>query len=428
MTPSEEIYSIKHVLDRIEKAKGKEKLPILSSAEGTPAGQALLLLLDRSVVFHIGRKTLLKQVSLLPQRSFSSIFDLCDELMRKQSLLDQDIADIQGFLASLDAELYDFTVEFLQKTLRLGVTMKSLCKAFAHPPVKPEICMLAKKYAEHPEAVEGKRFAITEKLDGVRCVAYCRPGEKPVLLTRQGKPITGLTDIEETLQKVANAYGFSFMADGELLIRDRRNIPSKEQYKRTIRIVMSKAERKPGIVYNVFDLVQEKDKDEPYAERRHRLDAIFGSSVMVHPVPIQYIGDDTSMIFSCLDKERSLGHEGVMINLLEGKYVYGRTTNLLKVKVMQDADLRITGIREGVGKYAGTCGSIVVDYRGTEVGVGSGLTDELRREIWNNQEAFIGRVATIRYFEETTDANGVPSIRFPVFECLREAGKGVSYE
>ena len=149
---------------------------------------------------------------------------------------------------------------------------------------------------------------------------------------------------------------------------------------------------------------------------------------MVHPVPIQYIGDDTSMIFSCLDKERSLGHEGVMINLLDGKYVYGRTTNLLKVKVMQDADLRITGIREGVGKYAGTCGSIVVDYRGTEVGVGSGLTDELRREIWNNQEAFIGRVATIRYFEETTDANGVPSIRFPVFECLREAGKGVSYE
>ena len=218
------------------------------------------------------------------------------------------------------------------------------------------------------------------------------------------------------------------MADGELLIRDRRNIPSKEQYKRTIRIVMSKAERKPGIVYNVFDLVQEKDRDEPYAERRHRLDAIFGPSVTVHPVPIQYIGDDTSMIFSCLDKERSLGHEGVMINLLDGKYVYGRTNNLLKVKVMQDADLRITGIREGVGKYAGTCGSIVVDYKGTEVGVGSGLTDELRREIWNNQEAFIGRVATIRYFEETTDANGVPSIRFPVFECLREAGKGVSYE
>ena len=44
-------------------------------------------------------------------------------------------------------------------------------------------------------------------------------------------------------------------------------------------------------------------------------------------------------------------------------------------------------------------------------------------EIWAFVEAiliFAGKIAT--------DANGVPSIRFPVFECLREAGKGVSYE
>lgn len=428
MNVNEEIRFIKTAFDSIAKAKGKEKLPLIAATEGQISGRALLMLLDRSVIWHIGRKSLQKDHYLLPQRSFPSIFSLCDALSIVDSLNDQLLADVKGFINALDTDLQPFVCEFLQKTLRLGITMKTVERAYRNPPTPPVRCMLAKKYFEHPQAVDGHQFAITEKLDGFRCIAMCSPGERPVLLSRQGKRITGFDDIERAFSDTANVFGISFMADGELLIRNRIGIPSKEQYKRTSKIVSRRAEHKAGVVYNVFDLVLNGDVDEPYAERRKRLDVLFGVLSSIRPVPIKYIGDDTSMIFKCLDDERAASHEGVMINLLDAPYVYGRTTNLLKVKVMQDADLRIIGVREGVGKYAGTCGSIVVDYKGTEVGVGSGFTDQLRWEIWNNEEAFIGRVATIRYFEETTDANGVPSIRFPVFECLCEEGKTVSYE
>jgi DNA ligase-1 len=94
---------------------------------------------------------------------------------------------------------------------------------------------------------------------------------------------------------------------------------------------------------------------------------------------------------------------------------------------MQDADLKIIGVKEGDGKFRGTLGALVVDYKGSPTGVGSGLTDDIRREIWMHQDQYIGRVAKIRYFEETEDKTGVKSIRFPVFEEIREEGKEVSY-
>ena len=117
----------------------------------------------------------------------------------------------------------------------------------------------------------------------------------------------------------------------------------------------------------------------------------------------------------------------VMINLADEVYQFTRTNALLKVKVMQDCDLEIIGVQEGQGKFAGTLGALTVDYRGTPVGVGSGISDEMRKKIWASPDAYIGRVATIQYFEETHDAKGKPSIRFPVFKELREKGKEVSY-
>jgi DNA ligase-1 len=94
---------------------------------------------------------------------------------------------------------------------------------------------------------------------------------------------------------------------------------------------------------------------------------------------------------------------------------------------MQDCDLEVIGFEAGKGKFEGTLGALVVDYKGTPVGVGSGLSDGDRRMFWDHQDEYLGRVVTIQYFEETHAADGKPSIRFPVFKELREAGKEVSY-
>lgn len=117
-----------------------------------------------------------------------------------------------------------------------------------------------------------------------------------------------------------------------------------------------------------------------------------------------------------------------MINISNAPYETKRTKNLLKVKAMQDCDLKIIGFEEGTGKNKGTLGAVIVDYKGFKVKVGSGFTDKDREYFWNNATKLLGRVITVQYFEETTNKKGdSSSLRFPVFVELREEGKEVSY-
>lgn len=83
---------------------------------------------------------------------------------------------------------------------------------------------------------------------------------------------------------------------------------------------------------------------------------------------------------------------------------------------------------EGDGKYVGVLGSIVVDYKGNTVNVGSGFTDEQRKEYWAIKDELIGRIAQVKYKEVSKNKDtGLESLQFPVFEMLREKDE-VSYE
>jgi DNA ligase-1 len=116
-----------------------------------------------------------------------------------------------------------------------------------------------------------------------------------------------------------------------------------------------------------------------------------------------------------------------MVNINSAPYSFKRTKNLLKVKTMKEVDLMIVGFEEGSGRLTGTLGRITVEYKGNEVGV-SGFTDAERKFFWENQDDLMGRVVCVQYFEETKNANGGVSLRFPVFKELREEGKEVSYQ
>ena len=87
----------------------------------------------------------------------------------------------------------------------------------------------------------------------------------------------------------------------------------------------------------------------------------------------------------------------------------------MKLKAFSDVDLPIVSLIEGTGKHEGKLGSVVVNYEGVEVQVGSGWSDELREQIWADPKNFVGRVIEVRYQEVTPDG----SLRFPTFKCFR---------
>ena len=266
-------------------------------------------------------------------------------------------------------------------------------------------------------------------MTGIRAVAKVRDGNIEIF-SRQGKSIEGLKDIEEELKGLKDGF-----YDGELLL-NKENIPSKDLYRETVQVVNSKSEHKSNVVFNIFDYIPLNDFIIGYS----RMDCLDRKRFVyeelrkvepdwLKPVEILYHGKyDKRVVQQELDKQIALEHEGVMVNLANAPYEGKRTKNILKVKAMQDCDLKIIGFEEGTGKNKGTLGAIIVDYKGFEVKVGSGFTDKDREYFWANRKELLRRIITVQYFEETSNIkDNSLSLRFPVYLELRELGKEVSY-
>ena len=297
-------------------------------------------------------------------------------------------------------------------------------KTVSYSGAAPVPCMLARKLEDRPEALTGEAFTVTEKLDGVRCVSVVRSGSVE-MYTRGGCPIEGCVEIAPELSRLPDG-----MYDGELLPLRPEGVTAAANFKEAARIARRNGEKR-GLVYHVFDLLPLSDWDaratsRPYAQRRAALDAL-PTSAHVRPLPALYRGKDADQVPALLDAQRRTGGEGIMINLDREPYHFGRCAALLKVKVKQDADLCIIGVNPGTGRNAGSLGSLTVDYKGGPVRVSSGIPAALRRAIWADPSAYVGRVVTVSYLAETQDGTGKKSLRSPVFVDLREAGKFVSY-
>ena len=361
---------------------------------------------------------------------FNTFYEFLETLSKNN--INDYYRDQMGILLNniTDDGIRDLVICILTKDLKAGVGLKTIEKVFKGLLPKHEV-QLAKKYEPGKTKLKGQEFYITEKLDGIRCTAYFE-GDELKIKTRQGKDIEGLVEIENVLKNHKEIWK-NYILDGELL-----SIGStpEDVYKHTMEKVQNKSERKTGIEFRVFDIVPladflDKKSEAPYSFRRKVLSylkenfTIFDSEFLTM-VPLLYSGQDENVILPILDKVVAEGKEGLMLNL-DKPYEFKRTSNLLKVKKMHTMDLEVVGFEEGTGKNKNNLGALLVDFKGNKVGVGSGLTDYLRKEIWENKEKYLGRIAEIQYFEISKDKNGVESLRFPVLKTFREEDKEVSY-
>lgn len=418
------------IFKELQKSSGKRLQEILEeNKDNELLKKVLWFVYNPYIVTGLSSKKINKmvntQIKYAPAETIEEVFEYLQE---HNTGTDIDIAYVLEFIQGKpDQEMYS---QIFTKELKLGITSKTINKVF--PNLIPEFnVMLAEKYWDRMEELEKTTpdIIITQKYDGVRCVAiHDKSGVK--LFSRQGKLIEGLHDLEEQLLWLP--FG---CFDGELLL-NKDNIPSKDLYRETVTVVNSKDQDKKNIIFNIFDTCEIKGFENGYysvpcIERKKVIQEL---EEQMKPdwwksVPILYYGKyNKDIVQQELNKQIALEHEGVMVNIANAPYEAKRTKNILKVKAMQDCDLKIIGFEEGTGKNKGTLGAIIVDYKGFEVRVGSGFTDQDREYFWANQNELLGRVITVQYFEETTNKkDNSLSLRFPVYLELREKGKEVSY-
>lgn len=353
---------------------------------------------------------------------FNSVKELLEYIKANNTGTDEVLKTINNFLASNKFEENEINLikSIITKNIILGIDVKTINKVMNNL-IPTFNVMLANKYFDKPELVEGKMFAITEKIDGGRIIALKKDNEVK-FYTRAGQLYEGLVDLEKEL--IEN-FPDNICLDGEITLLDSEGISSKDAYKQTMKITRKDGE-KHGIKMLVFDYMTYKDFETQncelsYIERREKLEKEFNSSNKYFKLlPILYLGKDTNKILEILNEEVAKDHEGIMINICNAKYEFKRTNNLLKVKLMKSYDMKIVGFEEGTNRLSNNLGAILVKYKDSNiVKVGSGFSDEMRVEIWNNKEKYLNKIAEIQYFEETTNQDGGQSLRFPVFLDIR---------
>jgi DNA ligase-1 len=371
--------------------------------------------------YGISSKKLYKEVHVGEVRCPLTIFELFDYLEEHNTGRDIDIAVCQitlEWLASDDVECYYLLEKLICKDLVIGVDSKVINKEIPNCVPRFDV-MLAQKYFDKPERIEGKLFAITTKLDGFRLIAIKDSNGDVKFYSRVGQPVEGLIEIEAELKE---HFPNNYALDGELTISNYFDMPSKEAYKKASKIIRLKGDTpKTGLTYRVFDCMSANDFlqrkcNKTYLERRVALDTFDGVAEHIEVLPVLYQGDDTSKITEWLDKVVADSGEGVMLNVLSEKYSWSRSWAIQKVKKFNSLDLEVVGVEEGSGRLSGTLGAIHVRYKdGNVVKVGSGFSDEERKLYWEHPERIINKIVEIKFFEETTNADGTFSLRFPTW-------------
>lgn len=277
-------------------------------------------------------------------------------------------------------------------------------------------------------------ICITQKINGCRATYFNKN-----LVSRSGKKFVGLDRLNTKIQVLSDMlwqeYKIRFIFDGELiLLPEFRTELDIINFQQAVGIANSTVNmsNKYKLQYIIFDVLPRKDFVEEnssmsYKERLTILGAIKTTIKqldikIIDTVPVFYYGIDHSEINKWLQYANNNDMEGIMINR-DWPYKFRRTKGLLKVKTFNTIDLEVIGFTQGKpdGKYRDTLGAIVIKYGNNCVSVGSGFTDSMRHEIWNNKDKYMNKICEVKYKTETMNKEtGLKSIDFPVFLCFRD--------
>lgn len=259
---------------------------------------------------------------------------------------------------------------------------------------------------------------VTPKLDGIRCLIV-----NGKAVTRNFKPIPNHY-IRNTLESSA-IEGF----DGEIVLKGK-------EFNEISSSVMSE-DGTPDFSYMVFDLWGIYG----YKDRIDNLMHHFTTSHIEYLFPLLINNEQELLDYE--SKRLTEGYEGIILRSIDGPYKFGRSTikegYLLKLKRFYDSEAIIIGLQEKMHNEneaiknvfgrtersshqenqiaANTLGAFIVREIKTniEFKIGTGMNDELRKQVWSNQKDYIGKI--IKYKAQKVGEKDAP--RFPSFIGFR---------
>ena len=286
------------------------------------------------------------------------------------------------------------------------------------------------------------------KLDGIRCIVQ-KTKQGIEAFTRNGKKIDSIPHILDSLKEFFEKNPYAIL-DGELynhdlrdnfnkitsLVRKQEPVRGKNDtdtsFDKKQQEFLERCKEAKGIIeYWIYDapviasisgttkLVKDMisiddnvifREDDPFADRFNEIIMWFHKKYdCIHVVPT-FESEDKEHLDDYYGKYLDDGFEGQMVRASESPYENKRSKNLLKRKEFIDEEFEVLDIEEGAGNRTGTAKHLVCKNKdGKTFNSNIKGTFEYLEEILKNKKDYIGKLATIKFFQYTPDR--VP--RFP---------------
>ena len=261
---------------------------------------------------------------------------------------------------------------------------------------------------------EEKRFLkwgnaiIQPKLDGDRCLAKLDKGQVK-LYSSTGIEITSVPHINKELQELLSdvtALKLDLELDGELYLHGMKH----PEISGLVRTKWGAPEEAKRLQYHIFDI---PTLNETYKDRISTLSQMpLGEAVKRLPTDFAGTINDVSLLLKEYMKQ---GYEGFVLKDPNSKYERKRSTNWMKYKPKTCDSYLIIGTVEEYSIHnepKNQLGALILTDETQQFKVGTGFTQQQRKELWKIKEQLPGKAwCTITYQELSKD--GIP--REPVF-------------
>jgi hypothetical protein len=351
------------------------------------------------------------------------------DLSSRQVTGNAAIEYLRMLLTSLNPDDAKVLERIIDKSLDCGVQV-STANAVWSGLIKEYPVMLCSPFEQ--KLVDKIKFPayVQLKMDGMRFNAIVRDG-KCEFRSRNGKEIQLLGNLEQEF--IALAGDVDCVFDGELLVM----LPGDHQFadRQTGNGILNKANKGTisadqaamvhATVWDVIPYVLFGDGycGTPYSTRFSSLKKLV-DQIPARDKKIWLVSSD---IVENIDEANAkfeeylaLGLEGIILKDGSGVWEDKRAKHQIKFKGELECDLKIVGVEEGTGKYAGMLGAILLESSDgiVKVRAGSGLSDGQRKDLWGQN--LVDKIVAIKYNTRIKNKFGEESLFLPIVLEIRD--------
>jgi DNA ligase-1 len=355
-------------------------------------------------------------------KKYTSIFELLDDLRYRKITGHTAIQAVNDFVFEFES-YKDLIYKIVGKDLEIRMGDSLINKII--PNLIPTFdCALAANFEDvDVDFVTDKWFA-SRKLDGCRCLVIVNSTGNVSSWSRQGNQFETIEKVEQAVKQMCLK---NVVFDGEICLVD---VDGNEDFQGIMKQIRKKDHQIASPKYLIFDLLtlkefESKKGSTPYADRYDALHILLGHREDCLQVVKQTVIKSAEQFSTMLTDSGANGWEVLMLRKNVG-YEGKRSKSLVKCKSYQDAEYTVTGyeigpfrmIENGREITKDVLSNVIINHKGNEVSVGSGFTIEEREYFAANPSEIVGKIITVKYFQESKNQSGKYSLRFPTVKVI----------